>query len=172
MTMFLKIPTTLLLPRVLGTAIKIESPQAAETMALPKKKVLKTVEYKLKRKYVKNRKFPCVKCTENFNLQKELHEHFCSKHPPVKCDLCQKYFDTPAAMLQHKYKHYEYMFECKICDHGFQFESQHPEHMRVHQNQGDWVCFKPKCGKRFKRESKLNTHLAHSKVPLQCEGCP
>ena len=76
-------------------------------------------------------------------------------------------------MLWHKHKHYDYMYECKICDKGFQFESQNWEHMRVHQSQGDWVCFKPKCGKRFKRESKLNAHLfSHNKVPQKCEHCP
>ena len=35
------------------------------------------------------------------------------------------------------------------------------------------MCFKPKCGKRFKKESELNTNLLiHNKVPLQCEKCP
>ena len=139
----------LLLPRVLGTAIKIET-SANNENSKPKTKVFKTVEYKLKRRYSKPRKFSCVKCVEKFETQKELNDHFCTTHPPVKCDLCQEHFDTPAAMLQHKYKHYEYMYECKICDKGFQFESQKCEHMRVHQTQGDWVCFKPKCGKRFK----------------------
>ena len=162
----------LLLPRVLGTVIQIETP-ANNEKPIPKKKVFKTVEYKLKRKYSKPRKFSCVKCVEKFETQKELNNHFHAAHPPVKCDLCQEHFDTPAAMLWHKYKHYDYMYECKICDKGFQFESQKREHMRLHQTQGDWVCFKPKCGKRFKRESKLNTHLfSHNKVLQKCEHCP
>ena len=55
----------LLLPRVLGTAIKIETPSSNEKPT-PKKKVFKTVEYKLKRKYSKLRKFSCVKCAEKF----------------------------------------------------------------------------------------------------------
>ena len=113
----------LLLPRVLGTAIKIETPSSNEKPT-PKKKVFKTVEYKLKRKYSKPRKFSCVKCVEKFEIQKELNDHFHAAHLPVKCDLCQEHFDTPAAMLRHKYKHYDYMYECKICDKGFQFESQ------------------------------------------------
>ena len=61
----------LLLPRVLGTAIKIETPSSNEK-PIPKKKVFKTVEYKLKRKYSKPRKFYCVKCVEKFETQKEL----------------------------------------------------------------------------------------------------
>ena len=158
-----------MLPRVLGTAIKLEKP--ADT--LPQKKVFKTVEYKLKRKYIKQRKFSCVGCKSSFTTQKELNKHFRTSHPPVKCDMCEKFFDTPAAMLCHKYKHYDYMYECEVCGCGFQFASQLQEHKRVHQTQGDWVCFKPKCGKRFKRESELNAHLvSHSKKDYQCDKCP
>ena len=54
-----------------------------------------------------------------------------------------------------------------------QFASQLQEHKQVHQTQGDWVCFKPKCGKRFKRESELNAHLvSHNKKKFQCDECP
>ena len=98
----------LLLPRVLGTAIKIETPANNEKF-IPKKKVFKTVEYKLKRKYSKPRKFSCVKCVEKFETQKELKDHSNATHPPVQCDLCQEHFNTPAAMLRHEYKHYDYM---------------------------------------------------------------
>ena len=161
----------LLLLRIIGTAIKIENPVNKETTTA-KKKVFKTVEYTLKRKYSKPRNFSCAKCANKFETQKELNKHFRDTHPPVKCDLCEKYFENLTAMLRHKYKHYEYMFECKICGKDFHFESQKWEHMRVHQTQGDWVCFKPKCGKRFKRESELNAHLySHNKIPQKCEHC-
>ena len=162
---------SMLLPRIIGTAVKIETPAKKEKSATTKK-VFKTVEYKLKRKYSKYRKFTCVKCSDKFETQKDLNEHFRDTHPPVKCDLCEKHFENPAAMLRHKYKHYEYMFGCKVCGKGFHFESQKREQMRVHQKQGDWVCFKPKCGKRFKRELELNAHLySHSKIPQKCEHC-
>ena len=162
----------LLLPRVLGTAIKMESAPNSEK-STQRKKVFKTVEYKLKRKYSKLRNFSCVKCAKKFETQKDLNEHFHAVHLPVKCDLCQEQFDTPAAMLHHKYKHYDFMCKCKICCKGFHFKSQKMEHMQVHQAQGDWVCFKPKCGKQFKRESELNAHLfSHNKVPQKCEQCP
>ena len=94
----------LLLPRVLGTATKIET-LANNEKSKSKPKMFKTVEYKLKRKYSKPRKFSCVKCVQKFETQKELNDDFHTTHPPVKCDLCQEHFDTPAAMLQHKYKH-------------------------------------------------------------------
>ena len=158
-----------MLPRIIGTAIKIE--KATDT--LPQKKVLKTVEYKLKSKYHKQRKFKCTACNSSFEKQKELNEHFRTSHPAVKCDMCEKCFDTPVAMLRHKYKHYDFMCECKICGRGFQFASQLQEHKRVHQLRGDWVCFKPKCRKRFKQESNLNAHLvSHGKKEYVCDECP
>ena len=52
------------------------------------------VEYKLKRKYVKPQRFSCVGCNSSFSRQKELNEHFHTSHPPVKCDICEKFFDT------------------------------------------------------------------------------
>ena len=162
-----------MLPRVIGTAIKVETQSDTATTSKSTKKVFKTVEYKLKRKYVKSRKFSCVGCNSSFSSQRELNEHFRESHPPVKCDTCKQGFDTPAAMLRHRYKHYEYMYECKVCSRGFQFASQLKEHKRVHQTQGDWVCFRPNCGKRFKRESELNAHLvSHNKKQFKCEKCP
>ena len=122
---------------------------------------------------MKPRRFSCVRCHSSFTSQKEVNEHFRTMHPPVKCDMCEKSFDTPAAMLRHKYKHYKYMYECDVCSRGFQFASQLQEHKRVHQAQGDWVCFKPKCGKRFKHESELNAHVvSHNKKQLHCDECP
>ena len=113
-----------------------------------KKKTFVTVEYKLKRKYVNTkRKFQCEKCHQNFGSQREVNEHFRTTHPPVQCDICQRTFDTPAAMVKHRYHHDEYMYECDHCGKGFHFESQLKKHLRVHQAQGDWTCFRPKCGK-------------------------
>ena len=65
----------MLLPRVLGTAVKIEFP-ANNEKPKPKKRIIKTVEYKLKRKYTKNRNFSCVGCADKFESQKELNKHF------------------------------------------------------------------------------------------------
>ena len=162
-----------MLPRVIGTAIKMEQPAGTAITPQSQKKVFKTVEYKLKRKYVKPRRFSCAECDSIFSTQKELNEHFRISHLPVKCDICEKLFDTPAAMMRHKYKHYEYMYECDACSCGFHFASQLQEHKQVHQAQGDWVCFKPKCGKRFEHESELNAHLlSHNKKELQCDECP
>ena len=147
-------PTNPSQPLIIGTAVKIEGrgiPQKMAQSDVKKKRTFVTVEYKLKRKYVNStRKFPCEKCHTIFNSQREVNKHFRMTHPPVQCNMCEKTFDTPAAMVKHRYHHYEYMYECNHCGKGFHFESQLREHLQVHQPQGDWTCFCPKCSKRFK----------------------
>ena len=96
----------------------------------------------------------------------ERSTHLCS----ATC--VKKHLIHRAAMVKHRYHHYEYMYECDHCGKGFHFESQLREHLCVHQAQGDWTCFRPKCGKRFKRESELNAHLiAHNKKEYKCDEC-
>ena len=163
-------------PKIIGTVVKVEQKTIQPGNDQPtekKKKMFVMVEYKLKRKYVNTKqKFLCEKCRQNFGSQKEVNEHFRTTHPPVQCDICQRTFDTLAAMVKHRYHHYEYMYECDHCGKGFHFESQLKEHLRVHQAQGDWTCFRPKCGKRFKCESELNAHLiSHNKKEYKCDQC-
>ena len=130
------------------------------------------MEYKLKHKRRRTRKFRCGKCDRSFESQREVNNHFKDTHPPVKCDFCDRSFACPASMLKHRYSHYETMIECDTCGKGFQFRSQLTEHRRIHQVIGDWVCFKPGCGKRFKRESELDAHLYnHRTTKLKCDQC-
>ena len=163
-------------PLVIGTAVKKETKTEKLDDATnngQKKRKIVTLEYKLKRKYVKTkRKFPCSRCQKVFTSQREVNDNFRMTHPPVKCDICKQTFDTPAAMMKHKYVHYEYMNKFKYCRKGFHFESQLREHLHVHHSQGDWTCFKLKCRKRFKCESELNAHLiAHNKQESKCDQC-
>ena len=60
------------------------------------------------------RSFKCgvENCNQVFGTVKDLNQHHWDNHPPVKCDMCTKYFSCPNEMLKHKYKHYEIMFEC------------------------------------------------------------
>ena len=67
-------------------------PPAAKTTAVPVHKRFVTVEYKLKRKYRRPRKFPCAKCGKSYSKQKEVNGHFKETHPPVKCDYCDQFF--------------------------------------------------------------------------------
>ena len=161
---------------IINTAVKEEKKTVQPKIELStekKKKTFVTVEYKLKQKYVNTKcKFPCKKCRQNFGSQREVNELFRTTHPPVQCDICQNTFDTPAAMVKHKYHHYEYMYECDHCGKAFHFKSQLREHLHVHQAQGDWTSFRPKCRKRFKHESELNAHLiSDNKKEYKCNQC-
>ena len=137
-------------------AIKGDNTATKPAQTVPVNKRFVTVEYKLKRKRRRTRKFRCGKCDRSFESQREVNNHFKDTHPPVKCDFCDRSFACPASMLKHRYSHYETMIECDTYGKGFQFQSQLTEHQRIHQVIGDWVCFKPGCGKRFKRESELD----------------
>ena len=118
-------------------------------------------------------KFRCGICDRSFDSQHDVNVYFKETHPPMKCDYCDLTFTCQSSMLKHQYNHYEIMLECNICGKGFQFQSQLMEHQRVHQAIGDWVCFKPGCGKWFKCESELYAHLFnHRSTKLKCDQCP
>ena len=131
-------------PKVTSTD---DNSTAKPVQPVPVYKRFVTVEYKLKRKRRRTRKFRCGKCDQSFDSQRGVNKHFKDTHPPVKCDFCDRSFACPASMLKHRYSHYETMLECDTCGRGFQFPSQLTEHRRIHQVIGDWVCFKPGCGK-------------------------
>ena len=124
-----------------------------------KKGTLVTKNFVLPRRTRPTRTFKCgvEKCNETFNAVKDLNQHHRDKHPPVKCDMCSKYFSCPNEMLKHKYKHYEVMFECAICEKGFTFESQYTAHKMKHRKSPGHQCIK--CQKWFMRSSELNAHL-------------
>ena len=147
------------MPSSSASSAKKETKPAEPSASVPVHKRFVTVEYKLKRRIKRVRKFRCGKCDWSFESQHDVNVHFKETHPPVKCDYCDRSFACPASMLKPRYSHHETMIESDTCGKGFRFQSQLTEHRQVHQVIGDWVCFKPGCGKRFKRESELDAHL-------------
>ena len=100
------------------------------------------------------------------------NQHCLDNHPPLPCPDCARIFISPRTLAKHRYTHAEYMYECADCGHGFTFNSQLESHRKVHLKMAGFVCFKPKCGKRFKRESELNAHLiVHDKKEIKCDHC-
>ena len=90
-----------------------------------KRGTLVTKSFALPRRVQPVRSFKCgvENCNQAFGAVKDLNQHHRDNHPPVKCDMCMKYFSCHNEMLKHKYKHYEIMFECAICEKGFTFEA-------------------------------------------------
>ena len=105
------------------------------------------------------RSFKCgvENCNQVFGTVKDLNQHHRDNHPPVKCDMCTKYFSCPNKMLKHKYKQYKIMFECAICEQGFTFKGQYIAHKMKHRKSPGYQCIK--CKKWFMRSSELTAHL-------------
>ena len=138
----------------------------------PKKGRLVVQNFQLAQNQKPERKFACVGCPMKFGSNKELGDHFKSTHPPLTCSDCNALFTMPCAFKKHKYKHYEYMFECDRCDKGFHFESKLKAHKRKHIADQGLACFHANCGKCFKCLSELNAHLkSHTGEIIQCEYC-
>ena len=128
--------------------------------------------FRLARNRKPKRRFSCMGCSQKFNNNRELNDHFKTAHPPLTCSDCKKLFSTPSAFEKHKYTHYEFMVECDKCGKGFHFESELSAHRRKHIADQGLVCFHANCGKRFKRNSELNAHLKnHTGKPIKCEYC-
>ena len=137
-----------------------------------KKKTFITKEYGLKKRVKSKRKFKCGVCAMELDTVKDYNQHYLDNHPPTPCPYCPRLFSSPRMMAKHKYSHEEIMFKCETCGQGFTFKSQYESHHRVHLKIQGFICFKAKCGQRFKRESELNAHLkAHTSKPLKCEFC-
>ena len=128
--------------------------------------------FRLARNRKPKRRFSCVGCSQKFDNNRELNDHFKTAHPPLTCSDCKKLFNTPSAFEKHKYTHYEFMVECDKCGKGFHFESELSAHRRKHIADQGLVCFHANCGKRFKRSSELNAHLKnHTGKPIKCDYC-
>ena len=139
-----------------------------------KKGTLVTKSFTLPRRVRPVRSFKCSVeiCNQVFGVVKDLNQHHRDNHPPVKCDMCMKYFSCPNKMFKHKYKYYEIMFECAICEKGFTSESQYAAHKMKHRKSPGHQCIK--CKKWFMRSSELTAHLTtHRKKYTYCKepGC-
>ena len=158
---------------VIGTAIKSESHKDNNIQEVKiEKKDLNIKQYGIKRKYKLMQKFKCKLCGEKLSSVQEFNQHCSDNHPPLPCPDCTQVFISPRILAKHRFTHADYMYECADCGHGFTFKSQLESHRKVHLKMAGFVCFKPKCGKRFKRESELNAHLiVHDKKEIKCKHC-
>ena len=122
------------------------------------------------------RKFHCPfdNCQRSTNTAGELNAHYRRRHPPVKCPICGRAFDTPSSLNKHKYTHSAPSHICDHCGECFHFKSQYDSHIRKHLKNPSYQCMSSGCGKWFKRSGELKAHLVvHSGEVFTCEeeGC-
>ena len=167
-----------LLGTVLSTAIKQDmdtgdaGPEETGDKPGSVKKELSIKEYGIKWKYKLDHKFKCKLCPAKLSSVQEYNKHHLDNHLPLPSLDCTRVFVSPRTLAKHRYTHADYMFECQDCGCGFIFKSQLDSRRKVHLKMSGFICFKPKCGKWFKRESGLNVHLiTHSKKKIKCDYC-
>ena len=117
---------------------------------------------------------PFEGCERSTNTAGELNAHYRRRHPPVKCPICGREFDTPSSLNKHKYTHNTPNHVCDHCGECFHFKSQYDSHIRKHLKNPSFQCMSSGCGKWFKRKGELNAHLVvHSGEIFKCEeeGC-
>ncbi|XP_058449914.1 zinc finger protein 888-like [Malaya genurostris] len=119
----------------------------------------------------------CKLCQLRLGKVSELVEHIQQEHsgveyPLIKCVECPKTFLTSSRLSQHKSVHTD-KYACKLCG------ARHCDNQRLqfhmdskHSDGRTFDC--PTCGKTFKTERHLATHVAlHTKEKrFQCEFCP
>ena len=117
---------------------------------------------------------PFEGCERSTNTAGELNAHYRRRHPPVKCSICGREFDTPSSLNKHKYTHNTPKHVCDHCGECFHFKSHYNSHIRKHLKNPSFQCMSSGCGKWFKRKGELNAHLVvHSGETVNCEeeGC-
>ena len=102
-------------PSSSASSAKKETKPAKPSPSVPVHKRFVTVEYKLKHRIKRVRKFRCGKCDQSFESQHDVNVHFKETHPPVKCDYCNRSFTCPASMLKHRYSHYGNLPTMFVC---------------------------------------------------------
>ena len=119
------------------------------------------------------RSFKCSKCDHRTTSLRELNRHFIATHRKVQCDICNKSFNTPAAMCKHRYTHVEEdsQFKCRSCEKLFPFESQLKSHWHMHRRGHNYMCASANCTKSFKHPGDLAAHAKSHGMTHNCAHC-
>ena len=118
--------------------------------------------------------FRCRVCKKIMNSIWDYNKHYLDEHPPSHWSYCTCSFISPRTLVRDMYSHKEIMFNCKICEKGFSFDSQYKTHNCKHSMDTGFVYMKAGWGKRFKCDNELKKHVAsHHKTAIKCgaEGC-
>ena len=118
------------------------------------------------------RTFKC-ECDKRTTTLRELNAHYIANHRKVKCDNCDKRFNTPGALRKHRYTHVEEksQYRCRTCSKLFPFESQLKSHRHVHHRIRNYICASANCGKSFKHPGDLAAHAKSHGEQHKCAHC-
>ncbi|CAG9763090.1 unnamed protein product [Ceutorhynchus assimilis] len=116
--------------------------------------------------------YECAVCFKRYVSRTSLNSH----RNPVKCQRCNKWYQSAAKLKKHSYVHAEKRFECYQCGKRFVFKNVLNHHIQsTHKKppRTDLIC--PHCGKKFKEtpwfEKHVSSHDPNHKPEFQCPIC-
>ncbi|XP_076544817.1 uncharacterized protein LOC117601729 isoform X13 [Osmia lignaria lignaria] len=109
--------------------------------------------------------------TRNYQNKRENHKKYTVIY---ECDICNKRMRKKLQFLKHRQDHERNIEEtcehCEECDKTFVDEEKLKKHMiKVHQKEKPFQCVL--CGKCFKTEEFLKTHLKQHNKRFTCDIC-
>ena len=90
----------------------------------------------------------------------------------IKCNNCEKCFDTQSSLRKHEIFHNdERKHKCDTCGKSFKTTANLNKHKKYHADDKQFECFS--CGKRFIEKGTMKRHeMVHAKVkPFSCDTC-
>ncbi|KAJ8673595.1 hypothetical protein QAD02_004857 [Eretmocerus hayati] len=125
--------------------------------------------FHLKTVHVNYRAYLCEDCGSDFKNKASLRHHKIRKHMKInnkkECKVCQKMIPV-YSMSKHMHTHRSYTIDCPQCDKKFKNTSTLKQHLRIHDDQREYVC--DQCGVGFNRRDGLKLHLkVHEKSGSQ-----
>ena len=112
-------------------------------------------------KQTQKRKFRCPNCGDVKYSVQELNNHYKSNHQRIKCEICERLFNTPSGLKKHRYTHLDKPFKCSTCGKSYPFQSQLSSHKITHSEVQEYTCNATSCNKSFKRK---NEYILHCKI--------
>lgn len=122
-----------------------------------------------------HRELKCQHCEKQFDTIKKLKDHE-RRHIRDKegfpCSQCDRVLKTSSGLKLHRAKHTgQYKFCCDVCGNGFMSKAILEEHMGRHTQEKRYTC--DVCGKMFVFNSTMRIHRRwhDNPLPYKCKTC-
>lgn len=122
-----------------------------------------------------HRDLKCQHCEKQFDTIKKLKDHerrHVNNKEGFPCTQCDRVLKTASGLKLHRAKHTgQYKFCCDVCGRGFMSKAILDEHMGRHTQEKRYTC--DVCGKMFVFNSTMRIHRRwhDNPLPYKCKTC-